>query len=101
MSYSETRIDNKLVAQKNILLDRLNDAANNEGMGTLAELSLVLDRLLFVAPVWLECNYQYKTREIAERVRRLATSLQSISRSPKVRGECTAIREVCDKLIYG
>jgi hypothetical protein len=85
---SESDVDNTLVAQKDRLLDMVNDSVeDHDPMG----LNQVLLALSFVADLWIELGYGYKVGEVAERVAREANAFQNISRSPKVRGNMQAV----------
>ena len=61
--YNETDIDNELVSQKDRLI-RMIDSEETQGK----DLSEALNFLLFVAPLWKTCSYEYKTRELLLRI---------------------------------
>lgn len=59
-----TYLDNLLVQQKDRLIRRIDNARN------LDDLKMVKHTLKLLQPLWAVCSYDYKERELQQRIRR-------------------------------
>jgi hypothetical protein len=61
-SITEEELDFLLIAQKDKLIRRIDHASP-------ADVQPILSTLNLLEPLWIACNYQYKYRELKERLR--------------------------------
>lgn len=61
-TYSVDLIDNMLVRQKDRLIEKIDSATTTEQINAIAETLLTLQEL------WLALNYEYKYKELRERL---------------------------------